>query len=66
MILQTMGCHMGVEADRSPKCHPDLAGEGIEHTWAHCKNHFCNILLDRKRGRKILSFVLVKDYYEKY
>jgi hypothetical protein len=49
-ILQTMGRWMGVEVDHTPKCHPQLVGEGIEYTWARCKNHFCNILLDRKRG----------------
>jgi len=43
---------MGIEVYRTPKCHPELAGEGIEYTWAHCQNHFHNILLDRKRCRE--------------
>ena len=25
---------------RSPKCHPELAGEGIEYDWAGVKNHY--------------------------
>jgi len=32
-MLQAMAHQMGVEVDRSPKCHCDLAGEGIEYTW---------------------------------
>jgi hypothetical protein len=50
IIQQAMGHLIGIEVDRVPKCHPELAGEGIEYTGACCKNHFCNILLDRKRG----------------
>ena len=25
---------LGVEVDRSTKCHPEMAGEGIEYSWA--------------------------------
>ena len=28
---------MGVTLDRTPKCHPELAGEGIEYAWAFAK-----------------------------
>ncbi len=42
----------GTSSDCTPKCHPELSGEGIEYTWARCKSHFRNILLDRKRGRE--------------
>jgi hypothetical protein len=53
-ILQTMGHQIGIEVDvdSTPKCRTESAGEGIECTWACCKNHFHNILLDRKRGRE--------------
>jgi hypothetical protein len=47
-----MGCSMGVEVDRTPKCHCEIAGEGIEYTWAHSKNYIRNILLDKKRGKE--------------
>eukprot|EP00978_Attheya_sp_CCMP212_P041040 scaffold230583_cov65-Attheya_sp.AAC.1 len=39
-LLQTVGEEIGKERginiiiDRSPKCHPEVAGEGIEYTWA--------------------------------
>jgi hypothetical protein len=47
-ILQTMGCQTEIEVDCTPKCHPELAGEGIGYTWACYKNNIRNILLDRK------------------
>jgi hypothetical protein len=28
-LLQSMGHQMGATIDRMPKCHPELAGEGI-------------------------------------
>ncbi len=31
--LMYLGEHLGVEVDRSMKCHPQLAGEGIEYSW---------------------------------
>ncbi len=31
MMLQAMGHSLGVLVDRAPKCHPELAGEGIEY-----------------------------------
>ena len=33
-LLQSMGREMGVLIDRTPKCHCELAGEGIEYSWA--------------------------------
>jgi len=30
----------------------DNSAKGIEYTWASCKNHFRNIVLDRTRGRE--------------
>lgn len=29
--------NMSVLIDRTPKCHPELAGEGIEYTWENAK-----------------------------
>ena len=37
-MLQAMGRSMGVIVDRSPKCHPKLAGEGVEYSWGCAKN----------------------------
>ena len=52
MMLQMMGCQMAVEIDRTPKCHCEIAGEGIEYSWACSKNHFRKILLEKKRGKE--------------
>ncbi len=51
-MLQSMGTLMGVAIDQSPKCHCEIAGEGIEYTWACAKNHYRGILLDKKRGKE--------------
>jgi hypothetical protein len=29
-----------VRVDRTPKCHPELAGEGIEYMWALAKLYY--------------------------
>ena len=31
---------MGVTIDRTPKCHPELAGKGIKYAWAIAKLHY--------------------------
>ncbi len=51
-MLQTMGQSMGVMIDRTLKCHCEIASEGIEYSWALAKNHFCQILLEEKRGKE--------------
>ena len=33
-LLQSHIEKLGSSVDRSPKCHPELAGEGIEYVWA--------------------------------
>jgi len=37
-LLQSMGHQMGGIIGRTLKCHPKLAGEGIEYSWACAKN----------------------------
>jgi hypothetical protein len=39
-LLQSMGRQMGEIIDRTPKCHPDLVGEGIKYSWACAKNKY--------------------------
>ena len=50
---------MGVLIDRTPKCHAELAGEGIAYTWDFCKNHYRQMSLALKRSktsfRKLVS-----------
>ena len=72
MLLTTTGQlafiaeKLGVDIDFSPKCHPELAGEGIEYSWGFAKRMYRREWLwqddkDRKRKdffdlvRKVLS-----------
>ena len=36
-LLQFHREQMGVKVDRTPKCHPEIAGEGIEYAWGISK-----------------------------
>jgi hypothetical protein len=36
-ILMVYGKQMGVTVDRTPKCHPEMVGEGISYVWAGSK-----------------------------
>jgi hypothetical protein len=51
-LLQYHGNKLGVLVDRTPKCHPELAGEGIEYVWALAKLHYRNQPLVRKRTKE--------------
>ena len=50
-LLQTKGQEMGVLVDRTPKCHCELAGEGIEYSWGCTKNLYWRQPLKMKRGK---------------
>jgi hypothetical protein len=39
-MLQIKAKEMGLFMDRTPKCHCELAGEGIEYAWGCAKNYF--------------------------
>ncbi len=51
-LLQANGREMGVLVDRTPKCHCELAGEGIEYTWGCSKNYYRALKLQDKRGKE--------------
>ena len=51
-MLQSIARDLGVRVDRTPKCHCELAGEGIEYAWACSKNKYRTILLENKRGKE--------------
>ena len=36
-LLQCNAEMIGATVDLTPKCHPEVTGEGIEHMWAHLK-----------------------------
>ena len=43
---------LGVEVDRSTKCHPELAGEGIEYSWGRAKSVYRRAMLVDKKGKE--------------
>jgi hypothetical protein len=38
--------------DRTPKCHPELAGEGIEYSWGAAKNYYRRLPIADKKGKE--------------
>ena len=57
-LLQFHAEQMGVKLDRTPKCHPELAGEGIEYAWAFAKLFYRRSSIDAKRSKaKFLELV---------
>ena len=51
-LLQTMARKIGVTIDRTPKCHPEMAGEGVEYAWGCAKQYYRSQPLLSKRGKK--------------
>jgi hypothetical protein len=51
-MLQLKATEMGVFMDRTPKCHCELAGEGIEYAWGCAKNHYRRQPLKDKHGKE--------------
>jgi hypothetical protein len=51
-MLQSMGRKMGALINRTPKCHPELAGEGIEYSWGCAKNYYRRLPLEEKRKKE--------------
>ena len=49
--LQRRGRALGVIVDRSPKCHPKVAGEGIERSWGCDEGKCCCLPLSDKRRK---------------
>ena len=50
-LLQYHAMKLGVTLDCSPKCHPELVGEGIEYLWALAKLKYRFSLLIHKRSK---------------
>ena len=44
----------------TPKFHAELAGEGVEYSWAHSKSFYRRLQLSQKRGRENFK-QLVRD-----
>ena len=47
-MLQYYGKQLGLIIDQTPKCHPEMVGEGIEYSWGCGKNHFQAIPIKRE------------------
>jgi hypothetical protein len=50
--LMYLGEKLGVEVDGSTKCHPEIAGEGIEYTWGRAKGVYRRARLSQKKGKE--------------
>ena len=51
-LLQLHAEKLGVMIDCSPKCHPEIAGEGIEYVWSLAKLKYCFMRIIAKRSTK--------------
>ena len=49
--LQYIGRKLGATVDRTPKCHPELADEGIKNSWGRTKSLYRMLILNDKRGK---------------
>ena len=45
------GIGINVIIDRTPKCHPELAGEGIEYTWANSKIYLRGVPVKSRKSK---------------
>jgi hypothetical protein len=49
--LQYVGEKLGLMIDRSPKYHPECAGEGIEYSWGCAKGKYRYLPMANKKGK---------------
>ena len=51
-MMQCIGTKLGVEVMLTPKCHAEIAGEGVEeYMWACAKGTYWNLALKEKKGK---------------
>jgi hypothetical protein len=51
-MMEFIGAKLGVEVILTPKCHAELAGEGVEYMWACAKGWYRTLSLREKRGKE--------------
>jgi hypothetical protein len=51
-MLQYYGRLMGVTFNQTPKCHCEMAGEGIEYSWVAAKNKYRRFPVSTKKGKE--------------
>ena len=49
-LLQHRGQSLRVIVDRTPKCRPEMASEGIEYSWGCTKQYYNFLPINRKKG----------------
>eukprot|EP00957_Ditylum_brightwellii_P082628 6282216-Ditylum_brightwellii.AAC.1 len=51
--FKKVGSNLGLRVivDWMPKCHSELAGEGIEYTWANAKKFLRSVSLEKRKSR---------------
>jgi hypothetical protein len=54
-LLQYHGRQLGVTIDRTLKCHPEMAGEGIEYNRGLCKGVLPSLTYNGKENKKQIS-----------
>jgi hypothetical protein len=60
-LLQYHGRQLGVIIDRTPKCHPEMAGEGIEYNWGCAKGFYRRLPITKKRTRSKFRESVIKS-----
>jgi hypothetical protein len=51
-MMEHVGSKLGVEVMLTPKCHAEIAGEGVEYMWACSKGAYRNLTLKEKKGKE--------------
>lgn len=51
-LLQFHGRNLGAVVDRTPKCHPEMAGEGIEYSWGCAKGLYRRLPIAQKKSKE--------------
>ena len=51
-LLQYHAEKLGILLDRTPKCHPEIAGEGIEYAWGLAKLYYRRSPIRNKRTKE--------------
>jgi hypothetical protein len=54
-LLQSNGRKMGAVIDRMLKCHCELAGEGVEYSWACSKMCFRRNQSDSEKSKELFK-----------
>jgi hypothetical protein len=60
-LLQSMGRRVKVLINRTPKCHCELAGEGIEYSWGCAKNEYHRQPRQLKRRKEMFRDTVRKS-----